>query len=40
MRSIIPLTVYLGADSVLGVSAQFISILYLNVIATAYAVGY
>lgn len=39
MRSLVPLTVYLGADSVLGVSAQQISILYLNVIATAYAVG-
>ena len=39
MRSLIPLTVYLGADSVLGVSAQQISILYLNVIASAYAVG-
>jgi hypothetical protein len=39
MRSLVPLTVYLSADSVLGASAQQISILYLNVIATAYAVG-
>jgi O-antigen/teichoic acid export membrane protein len=39
MKSLIPLTVYLGADSVLGVSAQQISILFLNLIATAYAVG-
>jgi O-antigen/teichoic acid export membrane protein len=39
IKSLVPLSVYLGADSVLGVSAQQISILYLNVIATAYAVG-
>ena len=39
MRSITPLTVYLGADSVLGVSLQQISILYRDVIATAYPVG-
>ena len=39
MRSLIPLTIYLCADSVLGVSAQQISILCLNVIAIAYAVG-
>ncbi len=39
MRSPAPLTVYLGAESVLGISAQQISILYLNVIAAAYAVG-
>jgi hypothetical protein len=34
-----PPIVYLGADSVLGVSAQQISVLCLNVIAIAYAVG-
>jgi O-antigen/teichoic acid export membrane protein len=39
VRELAPLTVYLGADSVLGLSAQQISILYLNVIASAYAVG-
>jgi O-antigen/teichoic acid export membrane protein len=39
IKSLIPLSVYLGADSVLGISAQQISILYLNVIATAFAVG-
>ena len=39
IKSLVPLSVYLGADSVLGVSAQQISILYLNIIATAYAVG-
>jgi O-antigen/teichoic acid export membrane protein len=39
VRSLIPLSVYLGADSVLGISAQQISFLYLNIIATAYAVG-
>ncbi len=39
VRELAPLSVYLGADSVLGISAQQISILYLNVIATAYAVG-
>jgi O-antigen/teichoic acid export membrane protein len=39
IRELAPLSVYLGADSVLGISAQQISILYLNVIATAYAVG-
>ncbi|HYA32508.1 MAG TPA: oligosaccharide flippase family protein [Candidatus Bathyarchaeia archaeon] len=39
VRSLVPLTIYLGADSVLGLSAQQISVLYLNVIATAYAVG-
>jgi O-antigen/teichoic acid export membrane protein len=39
VKSLIPLSIYLGADSVLGISAQQISFLYLNVIATAYAVG-
>lgn len=39
VRELAPLSIYLGADSVLGLSAQQISILYLNVIATAYAVG-
>ena len=39
VKSLIPLSVYLGADSVLGVSAQQVSFLYLNVIATASAVG-
>jgi hypothetical protein len=39
IKSLIPLSVYLGADSVLGISAQQISFLYLNIIATAYAVG-
>jgi O-antigen/teichoic acid export membrane protein len=39
IKSLVPLSVYLGADSVLGISAQQISILYLNVIATVYAVG-
>ncbi|MGZ8888338.1 MAG: oligosaccharide flippase family protein, partial [Halobacteriota archaeon] len=39
IKSLIPLSMYLGADSVLGISAQQISFLYLNIIATAYAVG-
>jgi O-antigen/teichoic acid export membrane protein len=39
VQELAPLSIYLGADSVLGISAQQISILYLNVIATAYAVG-
>jgi O-antigen/teichoic acid export membrane protein len=39
IKSLIPLSIYLGADSVLGISAQQISFLYLNIIATAYAVG-
>jgi O-antigen/teichoic acid export membrane protein len=39
IKSLLPLSIYLGADSVLGISAQQISFLYLNIIATAYAVG-
>jgi O-antigen/teichoic acid export membrane protein len=39
VKSLIPLSIYLGADSVLGISAQQISFLYLNVIATTAAVG-
>jgi O-antigen/teichoic acid export membrane protein len=39
IKSLLPLSIYLGADSVLGISAQQISFLYLNIIAAAYAVG-
>jgi len=39
IKSLLPLSTYLGADSVLGLSAQQISILYLNVITSAYFVG-
>jgi O-antigen/teichoic acid export membrane protein len=39
IKSLTPLTVYLSLDSVLGLSAQQISILYLNVITSFSAVG-
>ncbi len=39
VRALVPLSVYLGADTVIGLSAQQISILYLNIIASAYFVG-
>ncbi|MGZ4901887.1 MAG: lipopolysaccharide biosynthesis protein [Halobacteriota archaeon] len=39
VTALLPLSVYLGADTVIGLSAQQISILYLNVIASAYLVG-
>ncbi len=39
IKSLTPLTVYLSADSVLGLSAQQISILYLNIIASFSVVG-
>ncbi|MDD1721513.1 MAG: oligosaccharide flippase family protein [Euryarchaeota archaeon] len=39
VRGLLPLSVYLGADTVIGLSAQQISILYLNIIASAYFVG-
>ncbi|MGB8311727.1 MAG: oligosaccharide flippase family protein [Halobacteriota archaeon] len=39
IRSLTPLTAYLSADSVLGISAQQISILYLNIIASFSIVG-
>ncbi len=39
VRGLLPLSVYLGADTVIGLSAQQVSILYLNIIASAYFVG-
>lgn len=39
IKSLTPLTVYLSADSVLGLSTQQISILYLNIIASFSVVG-
>ncbi len=39
VTALLPLSVYLGADTVIGLSAQQISILYLNVIASTYLVG-
>ncbi len=39
VTALLPLSLYLGADTVIGLSAQQISILYLNVITSAFFVG-